>query len=399
MHKLNFSSRVPALCQYYFLLTLIILSLAQVEVRAQSEAGKKELLPSNLGEKWTAVGPEQSLKSDQWSVLPDAEIYNEYGLQKLTSRIYSNGNLRITIEALEMGFASGAYGLFTFNRGALSANRQEFNAARFLISLSGEPSSALTDPSLGSLIEALKSGLPGVVDQLPTLPDHLPQESKIPQSEKYVIGPAALARLKSFQHLKELINFEGGSEIATADYQNGSARMSLMIIEYQTPQLAGDAQTRSSKYYESLNQEEKGKQIIKRIGNYLVFALNVSDPQAAEKIVGQIKYSPRIYWEGRKLSDVPVAYRQPDTSATEEATKTIKVLVRSFYLIGVLLLSSILFGLVFGGALFYYKRYRRRKLGIDDLFADTGETVRLNLDDYLLQSDEPSIKQLGDGKK
>jgi len=56
-----------------------------------------------------------------------------------------------------------------------------------------------------------------------------------------------------------------------------------------------------------------------------------------------------------------------------------------------------LLGIVAGGSVFYWNRYRRRKLGLDDMFSDAGGTIRLNLDDYLLSSDEPAIKQIGRG--
>jgi hypothetical protein len=94
-----------------------------------------------------------------------------------------------------------------------------------------------------------------------------------------------------------------------------------------------------------------------------------------------------------------LTFRQPDQSAVEEASKTIGVFIRSFYWIGTMLLSSITVGFLVGAGLFYWKRHRRRKLGIDDLFGDTGATVRLHLDDYLFQNEEPPIKQIGDGKQ
>jgi hypothetical protein len=64
-----------------------------------------------------------------------------------------------------------------------------------------------------------------------------------------------------------------------------------------------------------------------------------------------------------------------------------------------MLLSAILIGIIAGGSLFYWNRYRRRKLGLDDLFSDAGGTVRLNLDDYLLPPEETPVKQIGNTDK
>jgi hypothetical protein len=81
----------------------------------------------------------------------------------------------------------------------------------------------------------------------------------------------------------------------------------------------------------------------------------------------------------------------------EDTIRTVRVLVRSFYWTGITILSGLLLGLVAGVLLFQWKRYRRRTLGLDDMFSDAGGTLRLNLDDYLL-SEDPQIKKIGRGE-
>lgn len=413
MHKLNIYSRLRHLPAVFvlsgFISILLMISVPPNPVAAQNQNRQAEnapstearnnaediILPARLGESWRAVSPAQSLNSNQWIVLPDADVYTEYGLRKLTTRIYSDGKSRVTIEVFEMTFASGAFGLFTFNHASLAPNREEFFLGRYLVSLAGDRSDRPADPLL---IDDLKKKLANESGELPVLPSHLPEQNKIAETVKYLVGPKALAQLKDFSHLKEIIDFTGGVEVATAEYQNGGGKMNLIIVEYQTPQSATAGYTSASKHFESLSQNEKDKSVLKRIGNYLVKAVNISDRPEAEKIINQIKYTPKVYWSGRKLGDVPLDFRPPDPAGVEEATKTVYVLVRSFYWIGFMLTSTILLGLLAGGSYFYWKRHRRRKLGLDDLFSDTGDTVRLNLDDYLLQPDS-SIKQLTDGKK
>ena len=56
--------------------------------------------------------------------------------------------------------------------------------------------------------------------------------------------------------------------------------------------------------------------------------------------------------------------------------------------------AAMLIGVIAGGSFFYYRRHRRRKLGLDDIFSDSGGTVRLNLDEFLLEPDSPKIKLL-----
>ncbi len=366
----------------------------------QSKQSQRELanalLPDSPGGEWRAVGRTRTLKSEEWDILPDAAIYTEYGLERIYSRVYSKGNVKATVEIFEMRYPSGAFGLFTFNRGSLSANRREVYSGSHLISIEG----GVNDQSLdSSLIETLRRNIPNQSGNLPLLPSHLPEQNKIAGSEKYLVGPAALAQLASFSTLKDVIKFDGGVEIAIADYKNGDGAMSLMIIEFHTPQMASDGHKSATKYIDSLSQNDKGNRILKKVGNYLVHAINVRNADEAGSLIGQIKYDYKVYWEGKKLSDIPLEFRPPDPVAIEEANRTLMIMVRSFYWVGALLTGSILLGLIAGGTFFYWRRYRRRKLGLDDLFSDAGGAVRLNLDDYLLQSGQSAIKQLGDGNK
>jgi hypothetical protein len=354
----------------------------------------RDLLPARLGETWRAVGQARVWNIEQFSALPDADVYSEYGLQKIVSRAYTNGKIRTTVEIFDMSFMSGAYGLFTFNRVFLQPNRREFYEGRYLVSISSDSDVREIDQSF---IDAVTPDPVGEVGQFPFLPSHLPEQDKVAESEKYIVGPAALTKLKVFGDLKNLVGFDGGVEAVMADYHNVGGVMTMMIIEYHTPQSASDGYARIESYFKSLPQQEKEKRLLKRVGNYVVNAVNIQDQASAQNIVGQIKYEAKVYWAGRKLSDIPLEFRPPDPVALEEARRTVQVLLRSFYWIGAMLLSAILLGIIAGSSLFYWNRYRRRKLGLDNLFSDAGGSLRLNLDDYLLTPDEKSIKQIGGG--
>jgi hypothetical protein len=237
------------------------------------------------------------------------------------------------------------------------------------------------------MFEAIKPDLIGGKGELPPLPLHLPEADKVAESEKYVVGPAALARLKNFSGLKDAINFGVGAEVTTANYRSGGGQMNLIIVEYYAPQSAADGELRIRDHFNSLPQTEKDRLILKRVGNYVVTMSNVQDMPAAQNIVGQIKYQKTIYWAGRKFTDIPPEFRPPDPLAVEDMTRTVKTMVRSFYWTGIAILTALLLGGAVGFSLFQWKRYRRRKLGLDDMFSDAGGTVRLNLDDYLLSDD------------
>jgi hypothetical protein len=289
----------------------------------------------------------------------------------------------------------GAYGLFTFNRGQLPPNSREWRQGRYVVRVSGREADADSDRQM---FEAIKPDLIGGEGELPPLPLHLPEADKVADSEKFVVGPAALARLKNFSGLKDVIGFGVGAEVTTADYRGGGGQMNLIIVEYYAPQSAAEGESRIRDHFNALPQNEKDRLILKRVGNYVIAMSNVQDRPAAQNIVDQIKYQKKIYWAGRKFTDIPLEYRPPDPLVVDDMTRTVKTMIRSFYMMGIAILTALLIGGAVGFSLFQWKRYRRRKLGLDDMFSDAGGTLRLNLDDYLL-SDKTQIDRSGESEK
>jgi hypothetical protein len=322
-------------------------------------------------------------------------VLGEYGLQRFISRVYTDGRVESSVEVFELTTKPGAYGLFTFNRGQLPPNSREWRQDRYVVRVSSREAD---EDSERQMFEAIKPDLVGGEGELPPLPLHLPEADKVADSEKYVVGPAALARLKNFSGLKDAIGFGVGAEVTTADYRGGGGQMNLIIVEYYAPQSAAEGEARIRDHFNSLPQPEKDRLILKRVGNYFIAMSNVQDMPAAQNIVGQIKYQKKIYWAGRKFTDIPLEFRPPDPLAVEDMTRTVKTMIRSFYWTGIAILSALLLGGAVGFSLFQWKRYRRRKLGLDDMFSDAGGTIRLNLDDYLL-SDNTQIDRGGESDK
>lgn len=352
-------------------------------------------LPDKLEENWRAIGSVRVLNANQCQVLPDGDIYAEYGLQNLTTRFYTDGKTKIAVELFQMQFPSEAYGLFTFIRGTQTKKFPIFYTGSFLVRVSGDSEDS---PESQSLLDALKRNIVSDGGELPSLPFNLPEQGKLIETEKYVIGPLALAKIKEFADLKDVVNFAGGTQAVAANYTT-SGSVSLIIIEYHTPQLATDGYGQIQNYLNSLSSQEKATRLLRRIGNYVVSASNVRDTLTTENLIGSIKYSPKVYWEGKKLTDVPIRFRPPDPLAIEEASQTAKVIIRTFYWIGMMIFGAIVIGFITGGSFFYWRRHRRRKLGLDDIFSDAGGTVRLNLDDYLLLREKSSIPKLMEEKK
>ena len=217
--------------------------------------------------------------------------------------------------------------------------------------------------------------------ELPSLSLSLPKERKLNGTDRYVVGPIILGRIKEFAGLKDAVNFAGGTQAVIANYRNGNGQMSLAIFEFHTPQLATDSYTQIKKYFDGLLPSERSSRLLKRIGNYIVIAANVQDILDAEALISQIKYSPKIYWEGKKITNIPIQFRPPDPVVIEEASQTANIIIRTFYWIGMMISGAIVVGFIVGSSLFYWNRYQQHKPSADGVFSAVDEIVRLKVDD------------------
>jgi hypothetical protein len=161
----------------------------------------------------------------------------------------------------------------------------------------------------------------------------------------------------------------------------------LLIVEFYTPQSATDNFTRWTQAIEQIPPSSDPPRHLKRIGNYIVEIAGASDQKIADELFGQIRYEQKVFWSGRKLSDIPLEFRPLDPAALREATRTGSIIVRSLVWVGVMLALMVGVGLLFGGAFFYWRIFNDRRHGFNKIFSDGGGSILLNLDDNI-QSEE-----------
>lgn len=377
------------LCFATLLMMVFLFPTFGTEAHPFSDESLSKGLPDKIGGRWKTTATFRKLNASEIPLNNDAKILLEYGLQSVTKRLYTNGKDILQVESLEMKYISGAYGLWTFRRQLLVEGQKEFFTGQYLIRVSA-PTSAIAD----DVCAQMQTNLPPTSD-LPLLPTYLPDQTKLIGSEKYLIGPMAVSQVLSVSDLKDGIDFTGGTHAVVADYNNGSGKMSVILIEFQSPQFATDGLAKIQQHFNSLSAEEQKKRIIRRVGNYAVEAVNVTDLKAAEELLGQIKYMARVYWEGKGMASIPLQFRPPDPIAVQEAIQTGHFIVATFYWIGVLVLGAVIIGVLSGGAFFYWRRAQRGQMGVDEIFSDAGGMTRLNLDNYLLTDSNTSRKLTG----
>ena len=365
------------------------------------------LLPDTLaGQRATSEMRQTSNISD--FVGDKAAVYQEYLVTSAASREY--GGTRIDVFQTQNQFA--AFGLLTFNSGAnesepledelgsggaRSDNELVFSKGNFFVRVAGANSrgaraSFAIHQSLARAVAEVIVPASAAVTQPPLL-DSLPAASLVPGSRRYFLGPESLNAY--VEHAREMFDFVGDTEAVVAEYtqaarsdsaeaqqkgadQTNTARpgnastatpsdlLKFVIVEYHTPQLATDAMARASSFISSLTETEQQQILLKRTGNYIVEAVRVRDREFAGNLVNSVQYPYTVKWLRNPLWPTNDPFR---------AQKAAEMLVSTFGLLGLILLTVLGVGTVLGTTIFLKRRKHQQ-----EVFSDAGGMLRLDID-------------------
>ena len=297
------------------------------------------ILPDQIGD--FARGETKSLTAKD--AVPDPALYQEFGLISAEQAQYTapdKNPKRFTATAWRLRDSTGALGLFEARRpadatpaklSALSAKTPDgalFAYGNYVFQISGEV------PEQKDL-EMLFSQLPQLDNApLPALASNLPQEGLIPNSERYILGPASLARFEA-RIGPSLAAFHLGTEGQLGRYRTPKGDLTLAIFSYPTPNIAREREQEFAKLPGT---------IAKRSGPLVGVIVQPPDPDAAERVLAGVRYAGNLTLNEK----VPV----------NQGLQGYKLFLNIFVLTGVLVALSIVVGIGFGGF-----RILRRKLG------------------------------------
>jgi hypothetical protein len=300
---------------------------------------------------WATIWPDQIGAAKRRSVKPvtvaDQKLWSEYGLQEAESAQYD----KFTATGYRMQDSTGALGAFDWQRPKDAKQSQSGDLAvetpdeamiangNYLLVFKGyKPSPAE--------LEALYQALPQFDSSpLPPLRGFLPTDHRIPESERYVVGPAGLEQFDPAIPASAA-GFHLGSEAQIGSFQAPGGPLKLAIFSYPTPNIAR----------ERLEEMQKlPGAIAKRSGPLVAVILAAPSANDAEWLLSLVRYQAAISWEQR------VPTRRDNIG---------DLIINAFILIGVLLAFSTVIGLAFGGLRGW------RQHGKKDL-ADTLTTLHL----------------------
>ena len=192
-------------------------------------------------------------------------------------------------------------------------------------------------------LKALAAALPqnaGPEGVPPSLPRYLPPQSLEGSTVRYAIGPDAYLKAGGVLPV-DVVDFSRDAEAITAQYQSRDGNGTLTILEYPTPQMAGDREKAVTAILKgtlpaSLQGSNPVSLGVKRSGPLVAVTSGNFSSKESQALLDGVKYEAAVTWNH------PEGY-------VNEVRKTARLLLGILYLTGILGASAVLLGVFLGG--------------------------------------------------
>jgi len=298
---------------------------------------------------WTISGAPQTTTDPAQADAAYPAVLKEYGFTGEETATYTRPDGRkLTIKAARFNDATGAYGAFTFYRqpemkteqiGTKAASANErilFFRANVLVDANFNRLTGMSAAELRELAGMLPAAK-GSAANLPTLPEYLPKNAAVENSAKYILGPQALlaARLPL---TPEQVDFSHDPEILSQDYTSKSGPLTLTLVQYPTPQIAGER----LRAMQTALSSGGNAPLIRRTGPILDIVSGATGSSEAQQLLNSVNYEAEVTWN--------------EATSVSKRDNIGNLILAVFALIGIIILISLIFGVFFGGARILLKR-------------------------------------------
>jgi hypothetical protein len=336
--------------QHLFRMKQLLKSILLIAMLAAlTSAGHGEnILPKSFAG-WIQTGEVTTVTQALQADAAYPAVLNEYGFTSSEAAKYARADGRtLTIKASRFKDATGAYGAFTFYRdpsmkveqiGTKSASANEqilFFRSNVMVDAKFDHVTGMSGSELRELASMLPEA-PANAANLPNLPEYLPKQSAVENSAKYILGPQALAATKT-PLSADLVSFANEPEILTQNYTTADGPVTLMLVQYPTPQIAIE---RLRAFQTS---PDSGKTFAaRRTGPIIVAESGNVESNEAKALLNSVNYEAEVTWN--------------EATAIAKRDNIGNLLVAVFGLIGILLVFGLIFGVFFGGIRVLLTRY------------------------------------------
>ena len=296
----------------------------------------------------------------------NAAVLKEYRFSDLASSTYTRDDGRtLKIRAARFADASGAFGAYTFylqpemtkeqigDQGASLGQRVLFYRGDVLVDARFSKESAMAGAELRELAGALPRPS-GNSANLPTFIEFMPHKGYVANTQKYAMGPAALAAL-GVPVSADLVDFNASSEVTLARYNTSSGEATLMLISYPTPQLAAEHLRRIDAAHQMTQPqagvssvESAGSFFDKRTGPIIAIVTGPVSNSDAKSLLGTVNYEANVTWS------------TPSDNA--QARDLYMLILNIVVLCAILAGLAVVAGVAFGGIRILMKRWYPDKI-------------------------------------
>jgi len=320
------------------------------------------LLPDSFSG-WVATAPPKALTDPAQADAANAAPLKEYDFTDAMQADYKRGRETLTLHALRFRDASGAYGAYTFYRqngwpkedvgiGAASDhNRVLFWTGNTVV----DATFSHIGPMSGSELRDLAGRLPapgGNRAIAPPILGNLPTQQLDGQTTHYALGPAGYAGSGGVLP-PDLVGFDRGAEVVTANYTLRSNPATLTVINYPTPQMAAAQEAKIRAYLKAgsaaqpawpkpLQDSDAASLEVRRSGPLVALVSGDAIPDDAHKLLGMVHFEA-------DLTTIPAPPGESDVS------KTAKLLMGIVVLVVVAACAALLLGFFLGGGRALYR--------------------------------------------
>lgn len=251
----------------------------------------------------------------------DRPVWKEYG-HEATERIAS-GSAQVTAHRFKD--TTGAFAALQWLRGDPAIGGLLAQLDNYVLLFEGTKPSAEQIQQLGASLPDRRRA------SLPTIQNYLPDERRIPGSERYIAGPVSLEKFEP-RVPASVIGFDQGAEAQVARYRMGGGEEQLLLVSYPTPQIA----------MERLKSFQGLAGAVRRSGPLLAVVPAPVNQSAAETLVSQVSYQSNLIWNER---------------TPEDPRKVGDMLLAICLLALGLMVGSVLLGVFFGGVRRLFARF------------------------------------------
>jgi len=251
----------------------------------------------------------------------NAAVLKEYGFADFASSTYTREDGRtLKIRAARFADASGAFGAYTFylqpdmtaeqigDQGASLGQRVLFYRGHVLVDALFSKESPMSGGELRELAGALPRPS-GNAGNLPPVLAFMPRHGYIANTQKYALGPTALAALAA-PISEQLVDFSTSPEVTLGRYKTSDGELTLMLIYYPTPQLAGEHLRRIDAAHHGSGAEagvatieNAGQFFAKRTGPIIAIASGQVSGSDAKSLLGLVNYEANVTWNENTYFD------------------------------------------------------------------------------------------------